>query len=93
MRAATRRIVCRGCGASTQEPISFFSDSYVRYTQWAARFVLVLRAEMSIKAVAEHAGMHGETVKNIEKDWLARKYRRVPLGDVEYLGVDEVVYG
>jgi len=66
MRVATRRIVCRACGASTQEAISFCSDSYVRYTQWAARFALVLRADMSIKAVAEHTGMHWETVKNIE---------------------------
>jgi len=93
MRVATRRILCRACGASTQEPISFCSDAYVRYTKWAARFVLVLRADMSIKAVAERTGMHWETVKNIEKEWLAKKYKRVPLGDVEYLGIDEVYLG
>ena len=53
MRVATRRIVCRACGASTQEPIDFCPNPYVRYTKWTARFVLALRAEMSIKAVAE----------------------------------------
>jgi len=93
MRVATRRIVCRACGASTQEPISFCSDLYVRHTKWAARFALVLRADMSIKAVAQHMGMHWETVKTIEKNWLAKKYKRVPLGDVEYLGIDEVYLG
>ena len=93
LRVATRRIICRACGASTQEPISFCSDSYVRYTKWAARFALVLRADMSIKATAERTGMHWETVKNIEKAWLAKKYRRIHLGNVEYLGIDEVYMG
>jgi transposase len=93
MRVATRRILCRECGASTQEAISFCSDAYVRYTKWAARFALVLRADMSIKAVAERMGMHWETVKNIEKEWLEKKYKRVPLDNVEYLGIDEVYLG
>jgi len=93
MRIAIRRIVCQTCGASMQEPISFCSDSYVRHTKWAARYALVLRADMSIKSVAERTGMHWETVKNIEKSWLAKKYKRVHLGNVEYLGIDEVYMG
>ncbi len=93
MRVATRRIICLDCGASIQEPISFCSDSYVRHTKWAARFALVLRADMSIKAVAQHTGMNWETVKTIEKNWLLKKYKRVQVGDVEYLGIDEVYLG
>ena len=93
MRVATRRILCRNCGASTQEPISFCSDSYVRHTKWAARFVLGLRAEMSIKAVARFTGLHWDTIKNIEKGWLEKKYRKVRLNEVVYLGIDEVYLG
>lgn len=93
MRIATRRILCRDCGASIQEPISFCSDSYVRHTKWAARFVLGLRGEMSIKAVARFTGLHWDTVKNIEKAWLEKKYRKVRLNEVEYLGIDEVYLG
>ena len=37
--------------------------------------------------------MHWETVKNIEKDWLAKKYKHVPLKDVQYLSIDEVYLG
>ena len=37
--------------------------------------------------------MHWDTVKNIEKAWLAKKDRRVHLGNVEYLGIDEVYMG
>jgi len=93
MRVAIRRIRCRKCGASHQEPISFCPDPYVRYTKWVAQWVLGLRAEMSIKAVAKFTGLHWDTVKNIEKAWLEKKYRKVRLGDVKYLGIDEVYLG
>lgn len=93
MRTATRRILCRECGASAQEPIDFCPDPYARHTKWVARFVLALRAEMSITAVARFTGLHWETVKNIEKAWLEKKYTKVRLGEVEYLGIDEVYLG
>jgi len=93
MRIATRRILCQECGASLQEPIDFCASPYARHTKWVARFVLALRAEMSIKAVAGFTGLHWDTVKNIEKAWLEKKYRKVRLNEVEYLGIDEVYLG
>ncbi|WP_407984806.1 transposase family protein [Pontiella sulfatireligans] len=57
---AVRRIKWRGCGASSHEPIVFCPDPYVRYTKWAARFVLALCTQMSISAVAKLTGLHGE---------------------------------
>lgn len=48
---------------------------------------------MSVKDVAELTGLHWETVKNIEKKWLKKKYKRVKLNDVRYLGIDEVYLG
>lgn len=93
MRVAVRRIRCSDCGASSHEPIAFCPESHVRYTKWAARFVLALRAEMSISAVSKFTGLHWETIKNIEKAWLEKKYKRVPLDDVAYLGIDEVYLG
>lgn len=65
----------------------------MRHTKWAARFVLALRSKMSIKATARFTGMHWETVKNIEKAWLEKKYSKIRLGGVEYLGIDEVYLG
>ena len=93
MRVATRRIRCKACGASTQEPIPFCPEPYVGYTTWAARFVLGLRRAMSISDVARFTGLHWETVKNIEKAWLEKKYSRIRLDQVEYLGIDEVYLG
>lgn len=93
MRVATRRIRCRECGSSSHEPVSFCPDPYVRYTKWTARFVLGLRKAMSISDVAHFTGLHWETVKNIEKAWLEKKYKKVRLDDVAYLGIDEVHLG
>lgn len=48
---------------------------------------------MSISAVAELTGLHWDTVKNIEKVYLAKKYARVSLRFVRRLGIDEVYLG
>ena len=65
----------------------------MRYTKWLAKYVLALRADMSISAVAKHTGLHWETVKDIEKAYLAKKYAKIKLGDVRRLGIDEVYFG
>ncbi len=93
MRVAIRRICCKRCGASAQEPIPFCPHPYVCYTKWASRFVLGLRKAMSISDVARFTGLHWESVKNIEKAWLEKKYRQVHLNQVEYMGIDEVYLG
>lgn len=48
---------------------------------------------MSISAVAGFTGLHWDTVKTIEKRYLARKYAKVPFRDVRRLGIDEVYLG
>ncbi len=88
-----RRILCRQCGASTQEPITFCAGPYLGYTKWLAYYVLALRKEMSITAVADLTGLHWDSVKNIEKTYLSKKYQKVSLGEVQYMGIDEVYLG
>jgi len=90
---AVRRIVCADCGRSTREPLKFCTGSHVGYTKWLAQYVLALRRQMSICAVADLTGLHWSTVKQIEKDHLAHKYRRVSLKRVRLLGMDEVYLG
>ena len=64
--------------------------SHVSYTKWLAKYVLALRAHMSITAVAEFTGLHWDTVKNIEKRYLSGKYAKVSLRGVRRLGIDKV---
>lgn len=88
-----RRIRCHQCKAFAQEPLPFCPGSYARYTKPLARYVIGLRSEMSISAVARFTGLHWETVKNIEKEYLKRKYKRIRLKDTTVLGIDEVYLG
>ena len=82
-----RRIRCKHCGSCARERLDFCSGPNVTYTKWLAKFVLALRAQMSISAVAELTGLHWDTVKNIEKVYLARKYAKVSLRSVRRLAV------
>ena len=66
MRVYTRRILCRDCGHSIQEPIDFCAAAYASYSKWVVKFVLALRRAMSIREVAQFTGLNGESVKNIE---------------------------
>jgi len=56
-------------------------------------YVLALRTAMSIRDVARFTGLHWDTVKDIEKAWLEKKYQKIPLKDVSILGIDEVYLG
>lgn len=88
-----RRIHCADCGSHARERLDFCPSSNVSYTKWLAQYVLALRADMSIKATATHAGLHWQTVKDIEKTHLAKTYKKVRLGSVRRLGIDEVHLG
>lgn len=48
---------------------------------------------MSIAAVAKFTGLHWESVKEIEKRYLAKKYAKVSLGSLCRFGIDEVYLG
>ena len=64
----------------------FCSDAYLRHTKWATPG----SHWPSIKTVARFSGLHGETIKNIEKAWLEKKYKKISLGEEAVLGIDEV---
>ena len=84
---------CNDCGAFARERLDFCPGSNVSYTKWLGKYVLALRADMSIRATAEHSGLHWGSVKDIEKRYLAQKYKKVKLGNVRLLGIDEVYLG
>ena len=92
-RLTIRRVRCGSCHADVQEPFACCPSRYSRITKHLAHFVLALRGAMSIRDVARFTGLHWETVKNIEKDWLKKEYRRTRLSEATILGIDEVYLG
>ena len=84
---------CNDCGAFARERLDFCPGPNLSYTKWLVKYVLALRADVSISATAEHSGLHWGSVKDIEKRYLAQKYKKVRLGKVRLLGIDEVYLG
>jgi len=83
---------CPACGRSLRAVLPFV-DRYARHTRALDRSVVEMRREMSIKAVAALFGLDWRTVKDIEKKYLGRKFRRIRLKNVKIIGVDEIHVG
>jgi len=83
------RVKCRDCGKTRQVKVSF-ADPHRRYTRAYERFVLSLLCVGTCKDVAEWLGLCWDTVRDIEKANLKRKFSRLPLKDVRYIAIDEI---
>lgn len=58
-------------------------------TKVFAEYLISLMKLGTIKALAEFAGVSWDTVKDIHKEYLQRKYRSVDYTELRYLGIDE----
>ncbi len=87
------RIRCHSCNCYLMESLPFVPSAKARVTKALTRTVVELRSEMSISAISDYFGLHWETVKNIEKAYLGRKYRKIKLKHLKVIGIDEVYMG
>ena len=87
------RIRCRDCNSYLTEVIDFIPSPKVHYTKSLARTVIELRSEMSIQAVADYLNLQWNTVKEIEKRHLKKKYKNIKLKNIHYIGIDEIHIG
>ena len=88
-RLSVHQCRCHRCRKSFYESFPFLSSPKARITKALEQLMLKLRAAMSIKGVAEHFNISWDTVKDVEKRFLADKYRHVPLGKARGIAVDD----
>ncbi len=86
------RLCCKDCG-SIRQPRLTFAEPKKHYTRSLERFVIDLCRVMLIQDVAELTGLGWDTVKEIHKKHLRRKYRWFNLKKVRYLAIDEGYLG
>jgi len=86
------RLYCKDCG-STRQPHLAFADPKKHYTRSLERFVIDLCRVTSIRNVAELTGLGWDTVKEIHKRHLRRKYKSFDLRKVRHIAIDEVYLG
>jgi len=86
------RLQCKQCQAIKQPRLGF-ADPKKHYTKSLRRFVIDLCRIMSIQDTAELTGLSWDTVKEIHKTHLRRKYKSFNLKKVRYIAIDEVYLG
>lgn len=93
LKVKMHRVRCHECGAYRMEQLEFLSHPSSRITKSLERSILELRSELSISALAKYFNLDWRTIKEIEKKYLAKKYKSVSLKDAKVIGIDEIYVG
>jgi transposase len=86
------RVQCRRCRLTRQVALPF-ADPRRRYTKAFERYALELGRLMTIRDVAEHLGVSWDTIKDIQKRDLQRRFKRPRLGKLKQIAIDEISIG
>lgn len=87
-----RRVACRGCGKVKQERLDWLAV-HPFYTKRFAFYVGRRCRESSVKSVAEELRLDWETVKALDKQYMAEQLRRVGTPGPRVIGIDEISVG
>ena len=86
------RLRCRSCGAKRQAEVRF-AASMKSYSRAFARLVVELLVHCSVGFVAKFLGIGWDTVKDIHKAHLRKKYAKPPLKQLTVIAIDEIYLG
>jgi len=89
---SVQRLWCAGCGKTRQAKVGL-ADERRGYTHTFERYVLDLSRHMTIKDVACHLGVGWDTVKDIQKRNLQRRFAKPKLKHLKRLAIDEISIG
>lgn len=84
----THRLECKQCEHRWWPKFSFVAGQR-RMTRVFYEYLISMMKLGTIKAVAEFTGVSWDTVKDIHKEYLQKKYRSIEYAKVRYIGIDE----
>jgi transposase len=87
-----QRIECPCCNVIRQVKIKF-AEWRRSYTKAFERYALALSKHMTILDVANHLGVSWDTIKDIQKRYLSKKYKRPRLKNITRIAIDEISIG
>ena len=87
-----QRVECKSCGAVRQLELGFV-DERRTFTKAFERYALELSHKTTILDTARHLKVGWDTIKDIQKRFLQRRYAKPRLRDIQYLGIDEICVG
>jgi transposase len=86
------RVECPSCGIVRQIPVAF-ADPRRSYTHAFERYALELGRLMTIQDVARHLQVCWDTIKDIQKRDLYRRFRKPRLRKLKQIAIDEIAIG
>ena len=86
------RVLCFSCGKIRQVHVPF-AEPKKHYTRAFERYVLELSQSMTIQDVARHLGVGWDTVKEIQKRSLERRFGKPKLHKLKQIAIDEIAIG
>ncbi len=87
-----QRVECLDCGVVRQVNVTFAKERR-SYTKSFERYALDLSRHMTIKDVAHHLHVGWDTIKDIQKRHLHRRYDKPKLGKLKRIAIDEIYLG
>jgi len=82
-------MACRRCGPVKRERLDFLADN-PRYTKRFAYYVGKRCRSATIQDIAEELGLHWQTVKDLEKQYMREQLRRAGTPGPKVIGIDEI---
>ncbi len=92
IEATIPRLACQDCGIVRQAAVGF-AEPRRSYTKRFTQYVLNLSRHMTIKDVACHLGVSWDTVKEIQKTDLKKRFNKPKLKHVRQIAIDEISVG
>jgi transposase len=92
IRLPIARVRCFVCEHVRQVHIPF-ADPRCQYTHAFERYALDLCRHMTIKDVARHLGVSWDTIKDIQKRYLQRRFGNPKLHKLKHIAIDEIAVG
>jgi transposase len=86
------RVECPSCKVVRQVPLTF-ADPRRGHTRAFERYALGLSRLMTIRDVARHLGVGWDTIKDIVKRDLQRRFKKPRLGKLKQIAIDEISIG
>jgi len=87
-----QRLQCLVCGLVRQAQLGF-ADPRRSYTKAFERYALELSRSMTILDVARHLGVSWDTIKDIQKRNLIRRFSKPKLRKLKRIAIDEISIG
>ncbi len=92
IRTVIQRVWCSMCKFVRQIKLPFSKEGK-SYTRAFERYILGLSKLMTIKDIANHLCISWDTIKEIQKAHLKKRYRIIPLKRIDRIAIDDISIG